>query len=68
MAFYTSSKKGAHGKDAINFEFLGDRKGSVQTNYFVSGVGLHEEIITLGFDCSKQGHHYAIYHGNDAVK
>ena len=68
MAFYTSSKEGSHQQDEIDFEFVGDSKGSVQTNYFVSGVGSHEKIIPLGFDCTEQGHHYTIYYGKDAVK
>lgn len=68
IAFYFSSQEGSRDQDEIDFEILGDQKDSIQTNYWLSGVGHHESIIQLGFDCSEPGHRFAIYYGSDAIK
>lgn len=47
------------GQDEIDFEFLGNQRTNIQTNYFVNGVGSHEEIIDLGFDAFDTAHTYS---------
>ncbi|CAI7743157.1 unnamed protein product [Closterium sp. NIES-53] len=61
QSFYLSSLEGSKSQDEIDFEFLGRDKLSVQTNYYVNGVGGHEALIPLGFDCSSGFHEYVIY-------
>ena len=45
--------------DEIDVEILGEDPTSVQTNYFVAGVGGHEVVTPLGFDASQGFHTYA---------
>jgi len=45
--------------DEIDIEFLGKNTNQVQFNYFVNGVGGHEQIVNLGFDASQGYHTYA---------
>lgn len=59
--FYTSSLEGSKTQDEIDFEFLGDQKSTVQTNYYVNGTGGHEIVHQLGFDTSAAAHVYNIY-------
>jgi beta-glucanase (GH16 family) len=53
--------------DEIDIEFLGKDTTSVQFNYFVSGVGGHEKVVSLGFDASQSFHKYAIEYGNGYI-
>ncbi|KAK8446953.1 hypothetical protein SEVIR_9G569200v4 [Setaria viridis] len=46
--------------DEIDFEFLGNDKRALQTNYHVGGGGGREQIHRLPFDPSDGFHHYAI--------
>lgn len=46
--------------DEIDIEILGKDTTKVQFNYFVNGVGGHEQIVNLGFDASLARHTYAI--------
>lgn len=47
--------------DEIDIEFLGKDTTVVQFNYFVNDVGNHEYKYNLGFDASKEYHHYGFY-------
>eukprot|EP00243_Klebsormidium_subtile_P000242 TRINITY_DN103_c0_g1_i3.p1 TRINITY_DN103_c0_g1~~TRINITY_DN103_c0_g1_i3.p1 ORF type:complete len:263 (-),score=44.82 TRINITY_DN103_c0_g1_i3:613-1401(-) len=58
--FYTSSLEGSDDKDELDFEFLGKNSSIVQTNIWVNGVGKHEAVHDLGFDCSQAFHKYTI--------
>ena len=62
-----SSKEGTRDQDEIDFEFLGNKKNSVQLNYYVNGVGGHELIIELPFDCSEDYHRYSIDYSDKAI-
>ncbi|KAK1304320.1 putative xyloglucan endotransglucosylase/hydrolase protein 8 [Acorus calamus] len=57
---YLSSLEGHKSQDEIDFEFLGKDRTIVQTNYYVSGLGNHEEHHDLGFDASEDFHEYVI--------
>jgi len=46
--------------DEIDIEILGNDTTKVQFNYFVNGVGGHEQVVNLGFDASLARHIYAI--------
>lgn len=64
-SFYLSSREGyqVNGKaaqDEIDFEWVGNEKRYVQTNYYVNGEGGKEIWIDLHFDCSEKFHRYAI--------
>jgi hypothetical protein len=57
---YLSSLEGCREMDEIDFEFLGNDKRALQTNYHVAGGGGREQIHRLPFDPSDGFHHYAI--------
>ena len=57
-----SSQEGSKDQDEIDFEFLGNRKDRVQLNYYVNGVGGHELVVMLGFDCAQDYHQYTIFY------
>eukprot|EP00270_Netrium_digitus_P008103 TRINITY_DN2400_c0_g1_i2.p1 TRINITY_DN2400_c0_g1~~TRINITY_DN2400_c0_g1_i2.p1 ORF type:complete len:549 (-),score=32.91 TRINITY_DN2400_c0_g1_i2:201-1691(-) len=59
-SFYMSSREGDKNQDEIDFEFLGNNPFGVQTNFYVNGTGLHEQIHDLGFDCSLSMHTYSV--------
>ncbi|KAH9556967.1 hypothetical protein CY35_07G060700 [Sphagnum magellanicum] len=67
-SLYVSSGEGNPLQDEIDFEFLGDNKGIVQTNFYVNGVGGHEQWIDLGFDCSQGFHTYAIHYNTHSIQ
>eukprot|EP00475_Leptophrys_vorax_P010146 TRINITY_DN16825_c0_g3_i1.p1 TRINITY_DN16825_c0_g3~~TRINITY_DN16825_c0_g3_i1.p1 ORF type:complete len:140 (+),score=7.11 TRINITY_DN16825_c0_g3_i1:1-420(+) len=67
QSFYLSSLEGSKDQHEIDFEFLGKDKTMVQTNYYVDGVGGHEMLVPLGFDCSGDFHEYAIYWNNQRI-
>ncbi|MCO5597466.1 hypothetical protein L7F22_051544 [Adiantum nelumboides] len=67
-SFYLSSLEGSKVQDEIDFEWLGKDKSSVQTNYYVNGVGNHEVQIPLGFDCSQAYHTYTIIYNIDQIQ
>ncbi|GJP48417.1 hypothetical protein CLOM_g7705 [Closterium sp. NIES-68] len=67
QSFYLSSLEGNKDQDEIDFEFLGRNKTSVQTNYYVNGVGGHEALVPLGFDCSSGFHEYVIYWNDQQI-
>lgn len=60
---YLSSLEGDKSQDEIDFEFLGKDLTSVQTNFYVNGVGSRERIHPLGFDASDGLHEYVIRWG-----
>ncbi|GAV92005.1 LOW QUALITY PROTEIN: Glyco_hydro_16 domain-containing protein, partial [Cephalotus follicularis] len=60
---YLSSLEGNKSQDEIDFEFLGNDKTIVQTNYYTTGNGNREQIHDLGFDCSDGFHEYIIKWG-----
>lgn len=53
--------------DEIDIEFLGRYHNKVQFNYFKNGVGGHEYWYELGFDATKEFHHYGIYWGEQEI-
>ena len=57
-----SSLEGSKDQDEIDFEFLGNNKDRVQLNYYVNGVGGHELVVMLGFDCAQDYHQYTIFY------
>lgn len=71
-AFYLSTGEPASGaprtQTEIDFEFLGKDPRSVQTNYFVHGVGDHEERHELSFDTSAEEHKYTVDVSHDIVR
>ncbi|MCO5566974.1 hypothetical protein L7F22_020657 [Adiantum nelumboides] len=67
-SFYLSSLEGSKVQDEIDFEWLGKDKSSMQTNYYVNGVGNHEVQIPLGFDCSQAYHTYTIIYNIDQIQ
>jgi beta-glucanase (GH16 family) len=71
-AFYLSTGEPAPGQPRmqteVDFEFLGKDPRGVQTNYFVHGVGDHEEWHELSFDTSAEEHKYTIDVSHDVVK
>ncbi|KAH7428136.1 hypothetical protein KP509_10G077500 [Ceratopteris richardii] len=67
-SFYLSSREGSRVQDEIDFEWLGKDKTSVQTNYYVNGVGNHELQVPLGFDCSEAYHIYTIIYNSDQIQ
>ena len=56
----TSSWETNRAQDEIDFEWLLKDRTKVQTNYYVGGVGGHEVMIDLGFDCAADFHNYAL--------
>ncbi|KAI5068147.1 hypothetical protein GOP47_0016492 [Adiantum capillus-veneris] len=67
-SFYLSSLEGSKVQDEIDFEWLGKDKSSVQTNYYVNGVGNHEVQVPLGFDCSQAYHTYTITCNSEQIQ
>ncbi|KAI3913693.1 hypothetical protein MKW98_011754 [Papaver atlanticum] len=66
---YLSSLEGDKSQDAIHFEFLGNNKGIVQTNYMAAGTANgSEQIHELGFDCSDGFHDYEIKWEKDFIE
>jgi beta-glucanase (GH16 family) len=53
--------------DEIVFEFLGRAPRQVQTNYFNLGEGLHEQMIPLKFDASRDFHNYGFEWAGDHI-
>eukprot|EP00850_Spirogloea_muscicola_P011720 SM000073S21496 [mRNA] locus=s73:566746:570294:- [translate_table: standard] len=66
-SFYLSSLEGSTNQDEIDFEFLGKSNLMVQTNYYVNGVGGHEVLTNLGFDCSQDFHKYSIAWSSSSI-
>lgn len=56
-SLFTYSDDASH--DEIDVEILGQDTTQVQFNYFVNGVGGHEQIVDLGFDAAAARHTYA---------
>jgi beta-glucanase (GH16 family) len=68
-SFYLSSGEGSVRQDEIDFEFLGDKKGIVQTNFYVNGTSAANELwVELGFDCSSGFHTYTIDHSPGQIQ
>ncbi|KAJ7569310.1 hypothetical protein O6H91_01G071900 [Diphasiastrum complanatum] len=67
-SIYLSSLEGSPIQDEIDFEWLGNKKTVVQTNFYVTGTGGHEVIIDLGFDCSQSYHTYTIAFNNQRTQ
>ncbi|KAI3925737.1 hypothetical protein MKX01_003296 [Papaver californicum] len=65
---YLSSLEGDKSQDEIDFEFLGNNKGVVQTNHYTDGTGNKEQIHELGFDCSDGFHDYEIKWSKDFIE
>ncbi|XP_037428341.1 xyloglucan endotransglucosylase/hydrolase protein 31-like [Triticum dicoccoides] len=65
---YLSSLEGSGDMDEIDFEFLGNHKRAVQTNFFVAGCGGREAVHELPFDSSDGFHHYAVAWGAEAIE
>jgi beta-glucanase (GH16 family) len=79
---YSARLKAAHGDgvvtgffvysdvphDEIDFEILGKNAQQVQLNYFVDGVGRHEETIDLGFDAAADYHTYTFRWSSTAIR
>ncbi|XP_026410022.1 xyloglucan endotransglucosylase/hydrolase protein 4-like [Papaver somniferum] len=65
---YLSSLEGDKSQDEIDFEFLGNNKGVVQTNHYTGGSGSKEQIHELGFDCSDGFHDYEIKWSKDYIE
>lgn len=55
---YTGPSNGTQHHE-IDIEILGKDTTKMQTNYFVNGVGGHEQLIPLGFDAAAGYHNYA---------
>lgn len=53
--------------DEIDIEFLGKDTTKVQFNYFKNGKGGNEYFYDLGFDASKEFHHYGFYWGRNEL-
>lgn len=66
-SLYLSFLEGAM-QDEIDFEWLGNRKRGVQTNYYVKGVGGRERFHDLQFDTSASFHNYTIYYAGDRIE
>lgn len=60
-SFYISSGEGSTTQDEIDFEFLGDNKQIVQTNFYVNGTSTNEQWVDLDYDCSSGFHTYAMH-------
>jgi len=54
--------------DEIDFEILGKNTWQVQLNYFVNGVGGHEETIDLGFDAAADYHTYTFRWSSSSIR
>jgi endo-1,3-1,4-beta-glycanase ExoK len=54
--------------DEISFEFLGNKPGGVQLNYFAQGKGDHGRDVELGFDPSAAMNDYAFQWTSDAMR
>lgn len=71
-AFYLSTGEPAPGaprtQTELDFEFLGKDPRGVQTNYFMHGVGDHEQWHKLPFNTSAEEHKYTIDVSHDVVK
>ncbi len=65
--FLYGGVSGTPSHNEIDFEFVGERKDTVQLNYFANGVGNHEKWIDLGFDPYADFHKYAFEFGKDSV-
>lgn len=65
---YLSSLEGSGDMDEIDFEFLGNDKRAVQTNFFAAGCGGKEMVHELPFDSSDGFHHYAVAWGAEAIE
>ncbi len=53
--------------DEIDIEFLGKDTTKVQFNYFKNDGGGNEYWYNLGFDASKEFHHYGIYWAENEI-
>jgi beta-glucanase (GH16 family) len=67
-SMYLSSSEGTNNQDEIDFEFLGNNKQIVQTNFYVNGSGGHELWVNLDFDCSHDYHTYAIHYNKYKIQ
>nr|PNR47945.1 hypothetical protein PHYPA_012418 [Physcomitrium patens] len=67
-SFYVSSGEGTITQDEIDFEFLGDNKRIVQTNFYVNGTSDNEQWVELDYDCSSGFHTYAIHYDQHQIK
>lgn len=53
--------------DEIDIEFLGKDTTKVQFNYYAGNDIGHEFMYDLGFDASKEYHHYGFYWGENEI-
>ena len=67
-SMYLSSGEGTYDQDEIDFEFLGNNKRIVQTNFYGNGSGGHELWVNLNFDCSEDFHTYAIFYNKYKIQ
>lgn len=67
-SLYVSSGEGSRNQDEIDFEFLGDNKRIVQTNFYVNGTGGNEHWVELDFDCSHRFHTYSIHYNKRKIQ
>lgn len=67
-SLYLSSREGSRTQDEVDFEWLGNNKRGVQTNFYVDGVGGHEVWVDLPFDCAQAAHTYAIVYTREHIQ
>lgn len=68
-SFYISSGEGSTMQDEIDFEFLGDNKRIVQTNFYVNGTSSGNELwVELDYDCSYGFHTYSIHYNQSKIQ
>lgn len=67
-SFYISSGEGSTTQDEIDFEFLGDNKQIVQTNFYVNGTSANEQWVELDYDCSSGFHTYTIEYSERQIQ
>lgn len=67
-AFYLSTGEGSSSQTEADFEFLGKDPMGMQTNFFVRGVGGHEQWTHLNFDTSAAAHTYTFDASESTVK
>ncbi|KAG0604320.1 hypothetical protein M758_10G162300 [Ceratodon purpureus] len=67
-SFYISSGEGTTTQDEIDFEFLGDNKQIVQTNFYVNGTSANEQWVELDYDCSSGFHTYTIEYSESQIQ
>ena len=65
---YIGPPLGVPSHDEVDIEILGKNPTQAQLNYYVDGQGKHEEYVDLGFDVSKDFHHYGFEWQKDYIR